>query len=79
MPQQGRLDIQTEAGFLEVFPGEICVIPRGYVYRVALPDGPSRGYILEVYNGHFKLPELGPIGSSCDLHPQTHRQAQSYF
>lgn len=24
--------------------------------------GPSRGYILEVFNGHFQLPNLGPIG-----------------
>ena len=23
----------------------------------------SRGYILEVFDGHFKLPDLGPIGS----------------
>ena len=25
-------------------------------------NGPSRGYILEVYDGHFVLPDLGPIG-----------------
>ena len=25
-------------------------------------SGPSRGYILEVFNGHFQLPNLGPIG-----------------
>jgi homogentisate 1,2-dioxygenase len=24
-----------------------------------------RGYILELYQGHFQLPELGPIGSNC--------------
>ena len=24
--------------------------------------GPSRGYILEVFDGHFQLPNLGPIG-----------------
>ena len=23
---------------------------------------PSRGYVLEVFNGHFQLPNLGPIG-----------------
>lgn len=34
-------------------------------YRVTLPDGPVRGYILELYQGHFQLPELGPIGSNC--------------
>lgn len=26
-------------------------------------SGPSRGYILEVFNGHFQLPNLGPIGT----------------
>lgn len=24
--------------------------------------GPSRGYVLEVYDNHFQLPNLGPIG-----------------
>ncbi|OPB46582.1 HgmAhomogentisate, -dioxygenase [Trichoderma guizhouense] len=63
VPQQGVLDIQTELGRLLVRPREICVIPRGTRYRVSLPDGSVRGYILELYQGHFQLPELGPIGS----------------
>ena len=25
--------------------------------------GPSRGYILEVFDTHFQLPNLGPIGT----------------
>ncbi|KAH6887457.1 homogentisate-dioxygenase [Thelonectria olida] len=62
--QQGALDIQTEFGKLLVRPGEIAVIPRGIRYRVDLPQGPSRGYILELFEGHFQLPELGPIGSN---------------
>ena len=32
---------------------------------MTLPEGPVRGYILELYQGHFQLPELGPIGSNC--------------
>ncbi|KAF4549478.1 Homogentisate 1,2-dioxygenase [Elsinoe fawcettii] len=63
--QHGTLDIQTELGRLLVRPNEICVIPRGIRYRVTLPSGPVRGYILELYQGHFQLPELGPIGSNC--------------
>lgn len=70
VPQLGRLDIQTECGYLEVFPGEICVIPRNIYFSVKLPDGPSRGYVLEVYNAHFKLPELGPIGANCLANPR---------
>lgn len=63
--QHGVLDIQTELGKILVRPNEICVIPRGIRYRVSLPAGPVRGYILELYTGHFQLPELGPIGSNC--------------
>ncbi|KAH8819143.1 homogentisate 1,2-dioxygenase [Xylogone sp. PMI_703] len=61
--QQGILDIQTEFGHLLIRPNEICVIPRGIRYRVMLPQSYARGYILELYEGHFRLPELGPIGS----------------
>ena len=63
--QHGVLEIQTELGWILVRPNEICVIPRGVRYRVELPEGPVRGYILELYSGHFQLPELGPIGSNC--------------
>ncbi|MBI1396949.1 MAG: homogentisate 1,2-dioxygenase [Betaproteobacteria bacterium] len=64
VPQQGRLRILTELGWLEVCPGEIAVIPRGLGFRVDLPDGPSRGYVAENQGAHFRLPELGPIGSN---------------
>ncbi|KAI5457648.1 Homogentisate 1,2-dioxygenase [Mariannaea sp. PMI_226] len=63
--QHGVLDIQTELGNLLVRPNEIAVLPRGIKYRVTLPNGPIRGYILELYQGNFTLPELGPIGSNC--------------
>ena len=64
VPQQGSLDIQTEFGPIFVQPGEICVIQRGIRYRVDLPDGPSRGYILEIWGANFELPELGPLGAN---------------
>lgn len=69
VPQQGRLVITTEMGVLEVKPGEIALLPRGVVFKVALPDseagkGPSRGYVCENYGAQFRLPELGPIGSN---------------
>jgi homogentisate 1,2-dioxygenase len=66
VPQSGTLDIHTELGKLLVRPNEIAVIPRGIRYRVMLPDGPARGYICHLYQGHFQLPELGPVGS-CSL------------
>ena len=61
--QHGVLDVRTELGRLLVRPNEICVIPRGIRYHISLPQGPVRGYILELYQGHFQLPELGPLGS----------------
>ena len=30
----------------------------------SLPEGPVRGYVCELYQGHYQLPELGPIGSN---------------
>ena len=64
VPQQGRLVLTTEMGVLDVRPGEIALIPRGVAFKVGLPDGPSRGYVCENYGAHFRLPELGPIGSN---------------
>lgn len=64
VPQEGDLNIRTEFGWLLVRPMEIAVIPRGVKYQVQLVSGPARGYALELYQGHFVLPELGPIGSN---------------
>jgi homogentisate 1,2-dioxygenase len=78
VPQQGRLRLATEMGQLEVEPQEIAVIPRGVRFRVELPDalaegGPqegARGYVCENYGAHFRLPDLGPIGSNGLANPR---------
>lgn len=70
VPQQGRLRIVTELGVLAVAPGEIALLPRGIAFRVELPDGPSRGYVCENHGAHFRLPELGPIGSNGLANPR---------
>ena len=64
VPQKGALDIQTEFGPLYVQPAEIVVIQRGQRFRIGLPDCPSRGYVLEVWDSNFDLPELGPLGAN---------------
>ncbi len=64
LPQQGGLRITTEMGVLAVRPGEMALLPRGVAFKVDLLDGPSRGYVCENYGAHFRLPELGPIGSN---------------
>ncbi|CAK7207830.1 hypothetical protein SEUCBS139899_010645 [Sporothrix eucalyptigena] len=63
VPQQGVLDIQTEFGFLYVQPGEIAVIQRGQRFKVNI-EGPTRGYVLEIWGANFELPELGPLGAN---------------
>ncbi|KAF1809997.1 putative homogentisate 1,2-dioxygenase [Eremomyces bilateralis CBS 781.70] len=70
LPQVGRLEIQTELGRLMVRPGELCVIQAGLRWKVSLPDGPSRGYVHEVFGSHFELPDLGVIGSNGLAHPR---------
>ncbi len=64
LPQEGRLDVWTEFGRLQVAPGEMLLMPRGVRFRVALPDGKARGYVCENYGALFRLPERGPIGSN---------------
>jgi len=62
VPQQGVLQLFTELGKLEVRPGEIAVVPRGMKFKVGVQEA-VRGYLCENYGAHFRLPELGPIGS----------------
>lgn len=61
------LSITTECGKLQVSPGEMVVLPQGFRFSVNLPDGPSRGYVAEIFGAHFQLPDLGPIGMSFSI------------
>lgn len=54
VPQSGPLLVTTEMGKMYVPPGEICVLQRGIKFAVDI-EGPSRGYILEIYNSHFEV------------------------
>ncbi len=64
VPQEGALLVQTELGWLEAGPGEILILPRGIRFRVLLPDGRARGFVGELFNGHYQLPERGPVGAN---------------
>ncbi|HEX8379349.1 MAG TPA: homogentisate 1,2-dioxygenase, partial [Allosphingosinicella sp.] len=70
IPEQGRLELLTEMGRIEVAPGEVALIPRGVRFRAALPDGSARGYVAENYGALFRLPDLGPIGSNGLANPR---------
>ena len=68
--EQGNIRFRTEFGVIEIEPGEICVIPRGIIFRVELVDGPVRAYVCENYGGGFILPDRGPIGANCLANPR---------
>ncbi|KAM7352857.1 homogentisate 1,2-dioxygenase [Cochliomyia hominivorax] len=78
VPQEGVLDITTEFGKMKVSPNEICVIPQGIRYSVNV-SGPTRGYILEVYDNHFHLPDLGPIGANGLANPRDFLTPVAWF
>ncbi len=68
--QQGKLRFRTEFGVIDIEPGEVCIVPRGVIFRVELIDGPARGYVCENYGGAFTLPDRGPIGANCLANPR---------
>jgi len=69
VPQQGNLTVKTEFGIMRVEVNEIVVIQQGMKFSIGV-DGPSRGYVLEVYDNHFQLPNLGPIGANGLANPR---------
>jgi homogentisate 1,2-dioxygenase len=68
--QEGKIRFRTEFGVIEIEPGEICIIPRGVIFRVELVGGPVRAYVCENYGGGFTLPDRGPIGANCLANPR---------
>ena len=79
LPQEGRLELLTELGRIEVAPGQIALIPRGIRFRVMLPDGAARGYICENYGAPFRLPDLGPIGANGLANPRDFETPVAWF
>ena len=70
VPQEGRLQLATELGVLDVAPGHVALVPRGVTFRATLPDGTARGYVCENYGAKFTLPDRGPIGANCLANPR---------
>jgi homogentisate 1,2-dioxygenase len=79
VPQQGRLEITSELGRLDLAPLQIAVIPRGVRFSVMLPDGAARGYICENYGSPFRLPDLGPIGANGLANPRDFETPTAWF
>ncbi|XP_067002980.1 homogentisate 1,2-dioxygenase [Anabrus simplex] len=78
VPQQGTLHITTEFGKMTAEPNEICVIQQGIRFNVSVLE-PSRGYILEVFDNHFHLPSLGPIGANGLANPRDFLTPVAWF
>jgi homogentisate 1,2-dioxygenase len=77
VPEKGALCLKTEMGTLVVAPQEIAVIPRGVKFSVSIVEELNlegvegcRGYVAEVFQGHFELPGLGPIGANGLANPR---------
>jgi homogentisate 1,2-dioxygenase len=79
IPQQGRLDLLTELGRIDLSPGEIAIVPRGMRFRVLLPDGEARGYVAENHGALFRLPDLGPIGANGLANPRDFLTPAAWF
>lgn len=95
VPQQGVLIITTEFGRMTVAPTEIAVIQRGIRFSVSIgettiPNGAdangthpnpksARGYVLEIFQGHFQLPELGPIGANGLANPRDFQSPVAWY
>ena len=79
LPQQGRIDLLTELGRMELEPGWIGLIPRGVRFKVLLPEGSARGYLAENYGAPFRLPDLGPIGANGLASPRDFEIPVAWF
>ena len=71
MPHEGRMEVRTEMGVLELGPQMIAVVPRGVKFQVnPLFGDVVKGYALENFGQPLKLPGLGPIGSNELANPR---------
>lgn len=69
VPQIGTIRIRTELGVMEIAPGEIAVVPRGFRFQVdSVTAGICSGYLGENFGSPLVLPELGPIGANGLAH-----------
>ena len=64
VPQVGTLLVTTEFGRLRVPPKEVLIVPRGCKFSLDVEQGNARGWLSELYKGHFVIPDLGPIGAN---------------
>jgi homogentisate 1,2-dioxygenase len=79
VPWDGRLVLLTEAGPLDVAPGQIAILPKGVRFSVLLRDESARGWLAETYGHHFELPERGPVGANGLADERHFRAPHAWF
>ena len=79
VPEQGGLTLFTEMGRIDVEPLEIAVIPRGVKHRIELTGETARGFLVENFGAHFRLPELGPLGANGLANPRDFQTPVAWF
>jgi homogentisate 1,2-dioxygenase len=79
VPVEGALTVLTELGPLEVAPGQIAIVPRGFCFSVLLAGPVARGYLAEVFGRHFQLPERGPVGANGLTDPRHFRAPAPFY
>ncbi len=79
VPQAGAIRVKTEMGVMEVEPAELCLIPRGMMFKVELLGDSARGYICENYGAKFTLPDRGPIGANCLANPRDFKTPVAWY
>eukprot|EP01016_Furgasonia_blochmanni_P038251 TRINITY_DN4601_c0_g1_i6.p1 TRINITY_DN4601_c0_g1~~TRINITY_DN4601_c0_g1_i6.p1 ORF type:complete len:373 (+),score=92.49 TRINITY_DN4601_c0_g1_i6:120-1121(+) len=78
VPHTGTLHVITEFGLLTVKPREILVIPRGIRFAVEVNEV-CGGYVCEVFKGHFRIPDLGPIGANGLANPRDFQTPVAWY
>ena len=68
----------TEFGKFTIKPREILVIPRGIKFQIEVNEI-CKGWIAEVYNGHFVIPDLGPIGANGLANPRDFQVPMAFY
>ncbi|KAL3196444.1 hypothetical protein MRX96_045256, partial [Rhipicephalus microplus] len=53
-------------------------VDQGMRFQVYV-SGPSRGYVLEVFDNHFVLPNLGPIGANGLANPRDFKTPTAWY
>ena len=81
VPEHGSIRVFTEMGIMDLEPSEICIIPRGMIFKVSLADGTdaARGYVCENYGAKFTLPDRGPIGANCLANPRDFKTPEAAY